>query len=126
MSTSSQTHVLDHLREHVEESDFALTERLGLRPTHYPDSSDKATHPDQRPCPPWCWVGQNKEYGHEIEWNYPATALHSMEGVPTVFASRYAGHCSGNSSTGDRDIRAATIEPHLKQRGQGEPVIDVY
>ncbi|HXH79106.1 hypothetical protein, partial [Nocardioides sp.] len=46
--------------------------------------------------------------------------------VPTVFASRYAGHCSGNSSTGDRDIRAATIEPHLKQRGQGEPVIDVY
>jgi hypothetical protein len=87
----------DLLDEHLEKSDVAITRHLGLRPTHY---SERGPHPDERPCPSWCWIGQsNGEYEHEIDVTQPFVAFHSMEGTANIAAHSYPGY------------RAAETEP---------------
>lgn len=102
----------------------ALRTQLGLRPTHYPTDADltKGGHPDQRPCPPWCFVN-NSEYGHEIHRGHPTEATHSYDVRASVVASLYPG---GFTKWGDTELLlATTIEAVLDQVGQQAPEIEV-
>ena len=103
----------------------ALRRELGLRPKVYSDKSaeQKGLHPDQRPCPSWCWVGHHETYGHEMDWRHPLEAGHEMEGTPSVVASLYPGAPAIGAE--DRFVRTATLEPRLHQLGQGPPTVDV-
>jgi hypothetical protein len=108
----------DILDKHFEKSDVAIARHLELRPTIY---SDTGPHPDPRPCPSWCWVGQsNGEYHHEIEPTRTGTAVHSMEGVAHVVATHYWGY-----TYRDGVVHAASIETHLEQVGQLPPRLRV-
>ena len=106
------------------EPEYAAVRRLlGLRPDSYNDEGVD-NHPDRRPCPPWCWVGQSHgEYGHSIDRAHPMDAEQHHDGIPHVVASLYQGHLVSGGE--HRYIQAATIEPHLEQLGQAAPVIRV-
>lgn len=103
--------------------------QLGLRPIAYDDSQYPDSHPDQRECPPWCWVAEQRPdedgrvFGHFIEPHSPMMAYHSRESV-SIVASRYRG---STSRAADRSghVATATIESHLEQNGQSVPVINV-
>jgi hypothetical protein len=96
-----------------------LRESLGLRPTSY---SGSAGHPDQRPCPSWCWVERSDgELQHEIVARHPMKALHQIDSaIPTV-ASLYPGEAT--LGVGDPMVRAATLESDLSQLGSADPVV---
>lgn len=100
--------------------DAELRQRLGLRATACTDHGPKGTHPDQRPCPSWCWVGQEDGYEHEVEPNNPMIARHDYEPRMPVVATLYPG------TSNDGTVKAATIEFNLSARGQCAPTIDVY
>lgn len=101
----------------------AVRQQLGLRPCAYADDG-AGRHPDRRPCPSWCWVGQSGgEYDHEVDYAHPMEAHHRHDGIPHVVASLYRGQLV---SGGERYVAAATIEPHLEQVGQGSPIIRAY
>lgn len=109
----------------MEPEDAAVRQQLGLRPSVYA-SDGIDTHPDRRPCPSWCWVGQSGgEYDHEVDCSHPMTAAHRHDGIPHVVASLYQGDNNSSKYEEDRFIQAATIEPHLEQLGQGAPIIRV-
>ena len=124
MTTTAQpTDVSDDENEHEEPENACLRRELGLRPIYYSNNDTKAAHPDQRPCPSWCWVGQHPLYGHEIDHDTPMVANHIMDTNPSVAASLYEADWSRGE--GERYIHVATIEPRLEQAGQGDPVIKV-
>jgi hypothetical protein len=101
-----------------EPHDYTLRQRLGLRPVSYPESG---THPDQRPCPPWCVVKES-EYDHEIDPARPFTAEHYTNMIATV-ASAYTGT---TTRSGGRLVTPATIETMMQQLGDGRQRINVY
>lgn len=110
--------------QYEEDEDYTIREHLGLRPDDYSNANyTKGSHPDRRPCPPWCWVGRHPEYDHEILPDRPMTAHHTMDGVPSIVASRYPGKMCGTPD--DRQVHTATIEPRLDQFGQEDPRIDI-
>jgi hypothetical protein len=104
--------------------DVTIRRRMAFRPIHF---NEDGPHPDRRPCPTWCWVGQQSDdkYDHDVSARHPTSALHSMDGTPAVLATLYQGE-SPLGADGDRFVRAATIEPHLEQLGQAAPVIRVH
>lgn len=116
----------DQEADEIEEpEDAALRRKPGLRPSVYSDHSDgqKGLHPDQRPCPLWCWVGQHEVFGHEMDPSHPLEAGHEMESIPNVVASLYPGAPAIGAE--DRFVRTATLEPRLHQLGQDPPTVDV-
>jgi len=58
-------------------------------------------------------------------WNCrrPLEALHTLEPHPSVVATLYPGDSS--RGPGSRRIHTATLEPRLRQLGQGQPVVNV-
>jgi len=110
--------------DHLEPAEAAIRRDLGLRPHLYPGDGRKGSHPDQRPCPAWCWIGQHPDYDHEVHVLDTGAALHTMEGDPHVMASLYQGESSAGE--GGRVVRTATIEPALEQLGQADPIIRVH
>jgi len=125
-TTSPESVTRPGISDHYEPEDETFTRTLGLRPTAYSDDDLKSSHPDQRPCPPWCWVGQQEEYGHEVLCGNPTNATHSMAGAPHVLASLYEGDRYQADAHGHgRVVMTATIEVHLDQIGQGDPTLTV-
>ncbi len=106
--------------EFEEPENAVLRRELGLRPIGYLDRGD---HPDQRPCPAWCWIAHEEEYEHEVDCRRPLEALHTLEPHPSVVATLYPGDSS--RGPGSRWIHTATLEPRLQQLGQGQPVVNV-
>lgn len=105
-----------------EASEYTRRQQLGLRAVYFPDTQEPGSHPDQRPCPPWCAIGAS-EYDHEIEPGAPFLAEHSTEPIG-IAASVYRGtHHRGARTPG---VSAATIETHMRQLGQGGQRIEVY
>ena len=93
-------------------------------------------HPDTRPCPPRCCVALSSgKYGHEVLPQQPTSAYPSMLGehglhqrhdkTVHVVAEPYPGDRSRGSADGGY-VSAATIEPHLEQFGQADPIISVH
>ena len=109
--------------DYEEPADADLRAQLGLRPIYYSSSGVKGSHPDQRPCPSWCWIGQSDEYEHEVIGQHPMSAIHTLEGTPSIVASQYWAPRHKLSGDG---VGPATIEFHLDQVGQGDPVVKVY
>jgi len=108
--------------DELEQADLALRQRLGLRPTVYPEAG---RHPDQRPCPPWCSVGLSQgEREHEIVALHPMEAMHHIDTAIRTAASRYPGEPGRGIGAGD--IRTATVESDLTRLGSADPVISVY
>lgn len=105
----------------IEPEEAALRRRLGLRPVHYFNRKGPGTHPDQRPCPPWCWIGQEDGAEHEVEPRQPTRATHSMGVDVEVMASAY----QGTMSFGGNYVSTAAVSLHLQQIGQGAPTIRV-
>lgn len=101
---------------------YARSQHLGLRPSRFSAHADsnKELHPDQRPCPSWCWVGLHPDYGHTIEPTNPFVATHSIDGSIAMVASYYRG-------VRDRggEVRSATLEAGLTRVGEGRPLIDL-
>lgn len=104
-----------------EASDYTMRQRLGLRPVFYANDDGLESHPDQRPCPPWC-VRTGTEYGHEIDPGRPFVAEHSTDLI-SLAASCYRGEFQRDPVRG---VAPATIEVGLRQLGQGGQRIDVY
>ena len=114
--------------EFEEPENAVLRRELGLRPIGYPDSGD---HPDQRPCPSWCWIAHEEEYEHEVDCRHPLEALHTLEPHPSVVASLYPGdssrgpgpggstprRSSRGSSRSDRRTRSSTWPCASTRRG---------
>lgn len=88
----------------------ALRAQLGVRPRFYSRSAEKGTHPDTRPCPSWCWVGQDDKYDHEVNPSHPLVATHTPAFHSSVVATLYAGEV-----VDDDVMQMATIEPQLEQ-----------
>lgn len=107
----------------MEPEQAKLRQLLGLRPSYFSDE-ESDNHPDRRPCPTWCWVGQDDEYDHDVDWRHPLTATHTMGGTPHVVAELYSG--SYTRAGGETVYESATIEPHLEQEGQEAPTIRVH
>jgi hypothetical protein len=109
----------DSSRDHHTET---TEPRLGLRPTRY---AVDGAHPDQRPCPAWCWArDRNGPHQHEIVAEHPMVALHHLDEIVRTIASLYPG--SGSSTSAPSGLHhAATIESDLTQLGSDEPVITV-
>ncbi len=112
-------YAVDTAEDFEEQDQQQVRDKLGLRPIAYDMSAEPGTHPDQRPCPSWCWVGQSDEYDHEIDPRSPFVAMHSYDVRLGIASSRYRGHRSGQLAT------PATIEAHLEQPGQSRPSIEV-
>jgi hypothetical protein len=101
--------------------DASLRRKLGLRPLYY---HEVGKHADQRPCPPWCWVGQTHgEYDHEVDPHHPLTARHELKATPASAASLYQGVFELEDNV--RHVRTASVEPRLQQIGQEQPTIRV-
>lgn len=93
---------------------------LGLRSLMYPNSQLKGAHPDQQPCPSWCWNGQEGEiFDHEIDRDHPMVAVHHYDGGLEVAASHYPGKSDGEV------VEPAVILCRLTQVGQGAPQVNV-
>lgn len=110
--------------DYEDPNEAALRIQLGLRPAHYSVTADftKEAHPDQRPCPPWCFVNDS-EYGHEIDRAHPTEASHSYDVRASVVASQYPG---GFVNFGkDELVVPSTVEARLEQIGQQAPTIEV-
>ena len=120
MTTAPDTEVIDY----EDDDDAALRKELGLRPIVYHANGGKGTHPDRRPCPPWCWVGKEEgdRYEHEVDPRDPMEAMHADGATARLVASLYPA--PREKVNGER-VGTATIEAHLEQRGQGSPVIRV-
>jgi hypothetical protein len=110
--------------DYIEAADARVRQELGLRPPPFSNSTgEPGTHPDQRPCPSWCWVGQeHDQYEHEVDARRPMSASHELEGHPHVVASLYQGDFGFGA---DQTVSAATIEPTLTQVDQEPPRIRV-
>lgn len=98
--------------------DATLRRQLGIRPIYFPQGG-QGQHPDQSPCPKWCWATDGSH--HEVEPDHPLVPTHTTEDEPCVMASLY----QANYSSGGDYIQAATIEPGLHQLGQGDPIIRI-
>ena len=101
--------------------EYAIRQQLGLRPASYPASDAPATHPDQRPCPPWC-TGTGGDSDHEIDPARPFVASHNTDMIATA-ASAYRGTVDSGAG---RLVAPTTIETMLEQLGQGGQRIHVY
>ena len=104
-----------------EPEDACLRRELGLRPTHYLEhsASQKDPHPDTRPCPSWCWIGQEgDDFVHEVNWEHPLSAMHTMGATPSVVASLYPGSFGSGSP---RCIHSATLEPYWCRSDRARP-----
>lgn len=127
MSTSLQKtpqETFDRARfndDYIEDSDALVRQQLDLRPAHYlQDTCTPGTHPDRRPCPSWCYIGQSTEYDHEVDYTRPLTATHIMNATPHVVASQY----QGDPDRGQKMVvSTAAIEPRLEQIGQDDPLV---
>lgn len=113
--------LIEDPHEFEEPEEFTLRQYLGLRPITLVDDGMEGTHPDRRPCPPWCDLG-NSEHGHSVEPSSPYAAEHSSV-IVSLAASHYEG--SAEHSAGQRFIAPATIECWLRQSGQGDTTIKV-
>lgn len=107
--------------DYYEECDENLRQLLGLRPTAYVANHQPGTHPDQRGCPPWCWVAKDPEYDHEFDPKRPMTATHEMQAAVRTVASYYRGEVDSSSQRGE----TAYYLSRLRQRGQNGPYIDL-
>lgn len=110
--------------EYEEPQNAALRTQLGLRPAHY-IYDEHEDHPDKRPCPPWCYIN-DVEYAHEVEAGRPLTAMHAYDVCPGVVASQYPGRFHKERGGDPAHVETATVECHLQQRGQDDPLIRVY
>ena len=81
-------------------------------------------HPDQRPCPSWCWVEDSDDGEHEIIALHPMKALHQIDSVIRTVASLYPGEPT--LGIGDRRVGTATVESDLTQLGSADPVVSLY
>jgi hypothetical protein len=113
--------LIEDPNEYEEPEQFTTRQYLGLRPVAFPADDQKHTHPDQRPCPPWCDIG-NSEWGHEIDPRAVFSAEHNSERV-TFPATMYGG--SYDQGPSRRLVIPATIECSLSQNGQTLPKISV-
>lgn len=118
MTASTVPTPIEDPENEVEPLDYALRQHLGLTPFVHYDNNDHA-HPDTRPCPAWCWVGNADGYEHEINRWAPLTATHALGGFIHIGARHYIA-----DKDGDR-IRLATIEPWIEQEGAADPVIGI-
>lgn len=109
--------------ELLEPHDAELRQRLGLRPRYYVEDGTKGSHPDQRPCPAWCWLN-GTEHEHEIDEWRPSIATHSTNGAIGFPASLYRGHATSAGRV--RTVETASIEVDMRQSGQQRPTISVY
>ena len=100
---------------------LACDDRLGLRPTAYAMSTG---HPDNRPCPTWCWVERSGgEHQHEIFARHPMKALHHIDAAIRTVASLYSGEPaleSGRSTNRHRNLRVGSHPARLRR-----PVLSV-
>jgi hypothetical protein len=124
MSEESQAPAPDtttdpRLVDYEEPGDAAVRRRLRLRPIVY---AGFASHPDRRPCPPWC-ASAGDGYGHVVEPDHPFAAYHEMEERPAIAASFYKG---ARDNTDDDIVAASTVELALSQIGRARPVIRAY
>lgn len=106
--------------EYEEDAEYALRVHLGLRPIVYKNYDAEA---DPAPCPSWCWIAQQPAGGddaHEVEWDRPFSATHTMDATPAIAGSLYWGW---RGDCGTQPV--ATIEPRLQQRGQNDPTIRI-
>lgn len=89
-----------------------------LRPTEFPDSE----HPDQRPCPSWCWIAADNpdKYDHEVDADHIQVATHTMDAIDTR-ATLY----NGDHSYTQNMITTAKIESRLEQAGAGTTTVRV-
>jgi hypothetical protein len=100
--------------------DAQVRRQLGLRPLYY---DENGKHPDQRPCPPWCWIGQTHgEYEQHVDVRHLMSAQHELNSTPAVAATLYQGEYA---LADVRHARMASIEPDLEQVGQEDPIISV-
>lgn len=116
------------MNDYEEPENAALRQQLGLRPIHYWDQQTKGSHPDQHPCPPWCWIDNNPDYEHDIELDHPTTATHSISAQPAIVASQYGGDYYDQDRAGSsaRCVLPATIEASMEQQGAGSPRISLF
>lgn len=105
----------------MEDADYTLGVQLGLRRHVWSLNGGKGDHPDQRPCPSWCWVAQHAEYDHPIGSDQPMQAEHSMEARASVALTLYRGSQGG--ADGERYMESATLEPRIEQVGQDAPIL---
>lgn len=96
-----------------------ITTAIQLRNKELPEDE---SHPDTRPCPPWCWLtADNPEgYSHEISPDRITAARHDMGEPINVRASLY-----GAEQEGGRVVTTATLEVALEQDGADEPRFQV-
>lgn len=111
--------------DQLDPADAELRQRLGLRPRLYVDETEKGTHPDQRPCPSWCWIADS-EYAHEVLEEKPFIAMHQTAGAVTFPAQRYRGRAHWNAATNLRQVETASLEVDMRQPGQSPPEVSVY
>lgn len=100
-----------------------LRESLGLREVIFSRSADKVGHPDKRPCPAWCCIG-NSGYEHEVDYNYPRNAMHLLDELPPIGLGQYPGWVE---QTGEHEYvsHLPTLELYMEQRGQAMPIIEI-
>jgi len=91
-----------------EPENAVLRREPGLQAIHYPDSG---SHPDQRPCPSWCWIGQHEEYEHEVNSRHPLDAEQRLDARPSIVASLYRANLSqpGVSGAGSSRPRPSNL-----------------
>lgn len=98
---------------------------LDLRSTELAD--DQVSHPDERPCPPWCWVAHHNPngYAHETDPDHLLTKVHTLDWIPEIRASLYAGEKNLLRTRSCYEIHTATIEPRLVQHNQALPEVNI-
>lgn len=102
-----------------EASAYSLRRHLGLRPVAFDKNAaqTKGAHPDQRPCPSWCWVAQQDEYDHDVESDHPSTTEHAANRLASVGLVSYRGYRLADT------LHLATLQVDVTQLGQAVPRI---
>jgi hypothetical protein len=112
---------LDNDFEEPEEA--KLRHELGVRQIHFRRLPVEDACLDRRPCPTWCHYGRSDSL-HEVDPKRPYTARHSLGYGPTVAASLYPGTVDRSGELNYTE--AAHFDIHAGQRGQEEPIVDLY
>lgn len=92
----------------------SVEEVLGLRPV-FVHSDDP--HPDDRPCPPWCWTHKLPGLQHTVHQYSPELARHSYSGV------RIRHSAAMQARPVENGWRLAEISAELRSYGQEPPAV---
>lgn len=88
--------------EFEEDDDYARRVALGLRPIFL---AHEHTHPDEIPCPAWCWRADQPTGSHDVAPQRPRWSWHTSESISVAWEAKTGGQYKEGIALSTLDLR---------------------